>query len=58
MFRCTRLDETRSFASYAEAYCFVMREGDRNRLWHIRAASVDVMPACRAEKAAFHAVRP
>lgn len=54
MFRCTRFNETRRFRTYAEAYRFVMREGDQNRLWHIRAASVEVMAACRAEKMAFH----
>lgn len=35
MFACRRTNETRAFATYAEAYRFVMREGDLSRLWTI-----------------------
>lgn len=45
--------ETRTFTSYAEAYRFVMREGDRSRLWGIYAARPDLVEACRAERNGF-----
>lgn len=32
-------NEVRTFASYAEAYRFVMREGDRSRLWTLERVS-------------------
>lgn len=55
MFKCINAGqtETRHFDSYAEAYRFVMREGDASRLWGIYAASADVLAACRAQKLAF-----
>lgn len=46
-------EAARTFNSYAEAYRFVMREGDANRLWTIIASSVEFIPACRAERDAF-----
>ncbi len=46
-------EAARTFSTYAEAYRFVMREGDANRLWQIVAAKPDLVPACRAERDAF-----
>lgn len=55
MFKCTSSsNEVRIFASYAEAYRFVMSEGDKSRLWEIKAANVSVLNAAKAEKEAFH----
>lgn len=47
-------NETKTFQSYAEAYRFVMAEGDKSRLWEIRAASASVLKVAKAEKEAFH----
>lgn len=47
-------NEARTFHSYAEAYRFVMREGDASRLWEIRAANASILKAAKAEKEAFH----
>lgn len=34
MFKCINTsNEVRTFPDYAEAYEFVMREGDKSRLW-------------------------
>lgn len=36
MFKCTSSsNEARTFATYEEAYRFVMREGDKSRLWDL-----------------------
>jgi hypothetical protein len=36
MFKCTSSSsEVRTFATYEEAYSFVMREGDKSRLWDL-----------------------
>jgi hypothetical protein len=45
--------ESRTFDSYAEAYRFVMREGDRSKLWGIYASSAAKLADCAAEKASF-----
>ncbi|UIY28740.1 hypothetical protein LZK73_18615 [Neorhizobium galegae] len=47
-------NEVRDFNSYAEAHRFVMAEGDKSRLWEIKAASLSVLAAARAAKEAFH----
>lgn len=47
-------NEARVFQTYAAAYDFVMKEGDRSRLWSIIAARASVLTAARAEKAAFN----
>ncbi|WP_274534583.1 hypothetical protein [Mesorhizobium sp. Root172] len=40
MYVCTNTsNETRTFTSYAEAYRFVMREGDCSRLWSMEKVS-------------------
>lgn len=46
-------EEARTFGTYAEAYRFVMREGDANRLWQIVASAAEFVPACRAAREAF-----
>ena len=40
MYRCINTaNQTRTFTDYAEAYRFVMREGDRSRLWTLGRVS-------------------
>lgn len=46
--------ETREFNTYADAYRFVMKEGDHSRLWGIYAIRPDLVEVCRAERNAFH----
>jgi hypothetical protein len=55
MFKCINAarTETRTFDHYAEAYRFVMREGDQSRLWGIYAARPELVEACRAERNDF-----
>jgi hypothetical protein len=39
-YRCINTsNQVRTFASYAEAYRFVMREGDASRLWSLERVS-------------------
>lgn len=47
-------NEARSFNTYAEAHRFITAEGDKSRLWEIRAANISVLAAAKAEKEAFH----
>jgi hypothetical protein len=47
-------NEIRNFGNYAEAHRFMMAEGDKSRLWEIRAANASVLAAAKAEKEAFH----
>lgn len=54
MFKAVRNEEAQSFKTYAEAFRFVMAEGDKSRLWEICAANVSVLKAAKAEKEAFH----
>lgn len=46
-------NEVRDFRTYAEAFRFADREADNSRLWEIKAASLSVLKAAKAEKEAF-----
>ena len=46
--------EVREFDTYASAYRFTMAEADKSRLWEIKASSLSVLAAAKADKEAFH----
>lgn len=50
-------EAARTFSTYAEAYHFVTREGDRSKLWQIVAGAPHLVEDCRAERDAFLANR-